>query len=91
MNKPEPPALAPASAGARRMGWRVAALLGALLTSALLAAAGPGALTVVLPAWLVGLALRYDNHTGSLTFLAVSVLIVMLVMLLLIAGLSLAR
>ena len=71
--------------------WRVAAMTGAAVSVALLAAAGGGALIVILPAWLIGLALRYDNHTGSLTFAAVLVTIVVLVMLGLIAGLAIVR
>ena len=66
-------------------------MTGAAVSVALLAAAGGGALIVILPAWLIGLALRYDNHTGSLTFAAVLVTIVVLVMLGLIAGLAIVR
>lgn len=71
--------------------WRIAALAGAAASLALLWAGGAGALVVILPAWLIGLALRHDNHTGSLLFAALLVTLVVLVMLGLIAGLAIVR
>lgn len=71
--------------------WRIAALAGLAASGALIAAAGGGALVLIVPVWLVGLAIRNDNHTGSLTFAAVAILVVVLVMLGLIALLTLHR
>lgn len=71
--------------------WRLATLAGLVASVALLAAGGGGALVVILPLWLVGLALRYDNHTGSLTFAAVAVLLAVLILLGLVALAALRR
>lgn len=55
------------------------------------AACGGVALVAVLPLWLLFLAWRFDNHTGSLLLLTVLVLIVMLVMVGLLGLLALQR
>ena len=71
--------------------WRWAAAIGLALSVALVVAGGGGALVVIVPAWLIGLALRYDNWTGSLLFLAVTIAVVVLVMVGLIAALLALR
>lgn len=71
--------------------WRWAAAIGLVASIVLVTVAGGGALIVIVPAWLIGLAIRYDNHTGSLLFLAVMVALVVLVMLGLIAFMALPR
>lgn len=71
--------------------WRWAVGIGLVASAALIAVAGGGALVVILPAWLIGLALRYDNWSGSLLFLAVMVTIVVLVMVGLIEMVALRR
>lgn len=72
-------------------GWRIAAAIGLATSAVLTAVAGGGALFIIVPAWLIGLAIRYDNHTGSLLFLAVMVAVVVIVMLGLVALLALPR
>lgn len=71
--------------------WRWLALIGLVASVALVAAGGGGALVVIVPAWLIGLAIRYDNHTGSLLILAVMIAVVVLVMLGLVAFMALRR
>lgn len=71
--------------------WRWGAVVGLMASVALILAGGGGALVLIAPAWLIGFAIRYDNHTGSLLFLAVMVTVVVLVMLRLILFLALRR
>lgn len=52
---------------------------------------GGVALAFLLPVWLLFLAWRFDNHTGSLLFLAVMFLVVVFVMVLLIGLMALGH
>lgn len=72
----------------RRPAGRIAFLIGASAAAAGWIALGPVSLAILLPAALLYVAARFDNHSGSCLMITILVLIVLAVLTLLMALLA---